>query len=369
MSLHIAIACGGTGGHLFPGIAVAEELRKRGHECLVLISRKEIDTLASAGYEHLRFEKLDAIGMPKLLSPKIVPFAVGIWRTLGLCRAMLREFKADAVLGMGGFTSLPPVWAGRKLGARTFIHDSNAIPGKANRVTARFADCVFLGMEECAAYFPKRRTEVTGTPIRSSLLVPVTRAEAEACFGFQPSPEAKTLLVTGGSQGARGINRGLAAAAAELRERVGGRLRIIHLAGREDAETVAKAYAAAGIAFSVEAFCPRMECAYALADLVVSRSGASSLTELAMFGLPSVLVPYPYAAEDHQTRNAETFTRRNAAIMLREADLAPVEFGRLLGDLLADAAARARIGAFAKNLATPRSAENIAALIEEKCRR
>jgi UDP-N-acetylglucosamine--N-acetylmuramyl-(pentapeptide) pyrophosphoryl-undecaprenol N-acetylglucosamine transferase len=270
---------------------------------------------------------------------------------------------------MGGFTSLPPVWAGKKIGARTFVHDSNSIPGKANRLTARFADCVFLGMEECASYFPGRRTEVTGTPIRSSLLNPVAREEAEAFFGFEPSPDAKTLFVTGGSQGARGINRGVSGAAAELKKRVGNGLRIVHLAGREDAESVAGAYAAAGVEYSVEPFCKRMECAYAIADLIVSRSGASSLTEIAMFGLPSVLVPYPYAAEDHQTRNAEAFTRRDAAIMLREADITPAGFGKLLGDLLADDAARARIGAAAKCLATPLAAENIATLIEEKCHR
>ncbi len=110
-----------------------------------------------------------------------------------------------------------------------------------------------------------------------------------------------------------------------------------------------------------------MECAYELADLAVSRSGASSLTELAMFGLPSVLVPYPFAAEDHQTRNAETFTRNKAAIMVREADITPASLGRILGDLLVDDAARTRIGASAKILATPRAAENIAALIEERC--
>ncbi len=369
MPLKIVIACGGTGGHLFPGIAVAEELQKRGHECLVLISRKEIDALASFGYDHLRFEKLDAIGMPRLLSPKMLPFMIGFWKTLRRCRKMLREFKADAVLGMGGFTSLPPVWAGKRLGARTFVHDSNSIPGKANRLTSRFADCVFLGIGECAAFFPNRRTEVTGTPIRSSLLKPVAREEAEAFFGFESSPDAKTLFVTGGSQGARGINRGVSGAVGELKKRVGAKLRIIHLAGREDAELVAKAYAAEGVAFSAPPFCKRMECAYAIADLVVSRSGASSLTELAMFGMPSVLVPYPYAAEDHQTRNAETFTRRDAAIMLREADITPAGFGKLLGDLLADDAARARIGAAAKNLATPRAAENIAAFIEDKCRR
>src|SRR6188472_1642974 len=137
---HILIACGGTGGHLFPGIAVGELLAKNRHEVTLLISEKKIDTLAASGQPNLKFEKMPFLAMPKPWSPKMIPFLTGTWRGLSQCRKWIRERKIAAVLGMGGFTSTAPVLAGRMEKIRTLIHDSNAVPGKANRLTARFAD-------------------------------------------------------------------------------------------------------------------------------------------------------------------------------------------------------------------------------------
>ncbi len=366
MSLRVVIACGGTGGHLFPGIAVAEELQARGHQCLVLISRKEIDALASKGYDHLKFEKVDAIGMPKLLSPKVIPFAFKFWKTLRTCRKIVKGFKADAVLGMGGFTSLPPVWAGHKQGAKTFIHDSNAIPGKANKLTARFAHVVLLGVEECAEHFPNRSTEVVGTPVRPSVLQEVSEEGALAAFGFEKSNK-RTLFVMGGSQGARGINRGICGALPGLEESVTDGLRVIHLAGREDVDETKAAYEESGIEHYVAAFSQEIEMAYKLADLVVARSGASSMTELAVFGLPSILVPYPYAAEDHQTRNAEVFTKHDAAVMVRESDITPEGFAKTIADLLNDPVELKRLSETVSALAVRDAAANICAFIEKQC--
>ena len=367
MSLKVIIACGGTGGHLFPGIAVAEALQKRGHECLVLISKKEIDALASEGYDHLKFEKLDAIGMPSLLSPAVFKFGFKMWKTLRDCKKIVNDFGADAVLGMGGFTSLPPVWAARRLKKKTFIHDSNSIPGKANRLTSRFADVVFVGWKECATFFPKRRTEVVGTPVRGSVLREVTEDEALACFGFSKKPNARTLLVMGGSQGAQGVNRGVTSVLRLLKERVGDGLRVIHINGKLGLEETEKAYVDSGVEHYVSAFCQSMECAYKLADLCVARSGASSMTELAEFGLPSILIPYPFAAEDHQTRNAEVFSSKKAAFMMKEADLTPDGFGKLVADLLVDEEALKKIGQAVSKLATSDAAENICAQIEKEC--
>ena len=151
-SLKILIACGGTGGHLFPGIAVAEALLARGHEVMLLISEKKVDSEASAKYKHLTFKKMPAVAKPPTLSPRMIPFLWKMWGSLRHCKQVIREFGADAVLGMGGFTSLPPVYAGDKLGLKTFIHDSNARPGRANVLTSRFCTQVFLGMEAAKAF-------------------------------------------------------------------------------------------------------------------------------------------------------------------------------------------------------------------------
>ncbi|NNE92349.1 MAG: undecaprenyldiphospho-muramoylpentapeptide beta-N-acetylglucosaminyltransferase, partial [Verrucomicrobiales bacterium] len=149
----LVIACGGTGGHLFPGIAVAEAWTARGGEVLILISEKQIDTLATEGYDHLRFERLPSIAMPRITSPKMIGFGFKFLGGLGACRKLLKSFGADAVLGMGGFTSAAPLLAGKLAGLPTFVHESNAIPGRANKLNAKFARTVLVGFERCAAHF------------------------------------------------------------------------------------------------------------------------------------------------------------------------------------------------------------------------
>src|SRR2546423_5365749 len=167
--MNAVIACGGTGGHLFPGIAVAEVLRDRGHEVMLLISEKDIDALALSGRTSFQVEKLPSVGLPSPFSPAFFGFLHRFYESLSLCRSLYREFKPQVVLGMGGFTSTAPVLAGRLRGAATFLHESNAIPGKANRWTARFVRAVMLGFKEAAQFFPKVQTELTGTPIRIEL--------------------------------------------------------------------------------------------------------------------------------------------------------------------------------------------------------
>src|SRR3954453_18121349 len=204
--MNAVIACGGTGGHLFPGVAVAEALRTRGHDVMLFVSEKEIDQLALSGREQFRFEKLPSIGLPSLYSPAILGFVRRFNQSLGLCRAIYRKFQPNVILGMGGFTSTAPVLAGKMRGVPTFIHESNAIPGKANRITARMVRAVLLGFKECAPFFPKVRTEVTGTPIRKELQR-IDRREARQRLGLRE--DLLTLLVMGGSQGASGINQAM----------------------------------------------------------------------------------------------------------------------------------------------------------------
>jgi UDP-N-acetylglucosamine--N-acetylmuramyl-(pentapeptide) pyrophosphoryl-undecaprenol N-acetylglucosamine transferase len=350
----LVIACGGTGGHLFPGIAVAQEAKRRGWETLLLISEKQIDALAVQGHADLRFEKVPAVAMPGMFSLKMPGFLWRLWRTRQHCRKLLKEFQADAVLGMGGFTSLPPVWAGKGLGLRTFVHESNAVPGKANRLTSRFCTGVLLGLEACARFFPAGKTTVTGTPLRTALLTKPDRAEALKFFGL--SDTKPTVLVMGGSQGARGVNRAMVEALPLLAARS---VQVLHITGTKEYDALKAAYAASPVASSVVPFCQEMGLAYAAADVAVSRSGASSLTELSAFGLPVILVPYPTAADDHQRRNADVFTQAKAALAVEEADLGGGKLGELLTTLLADAAERKRLGAAMQKLAPADAAARV----------
>ncbi len=356
-SLKILIACGGTGGHLFPGIAVGEALRARGHEVMLLISEKKVDAEASAKYSHLRFETVPAVAKPPTLSPRMLPFLWKTWGSIGRCKKIIRDFGADTVLGMGGFTSLPPVYAGHKLGLKTFVHDSNARPGRANVLTSRFCTRVFLGLDAAKAFFPNRDTVTTGTPVRPEIIHLPSREEAAALFGLDP--DKTTILVTGGSQGARRLNELSAQAAAKLPSET----QVLHIAGALDFERVSEiAQGRAG--HKVLGFCDQMPSAYALADLVIARSGASSLTEIAISGQPSILVPFPYAADDHQTRNAEVFANAGAAKLVQECDLDAEKLAALATSILQDLPTYKRMAKAARELAIPDAAERVCAAIE-----
>jgi len=356
-SYRILIACGGTGGHLFPGIAVAEAMQTRGHEVKLLISEKKVDAEASAKYAHLSFSTLPAVAKPSTLSPRMLPFLWKTWRATRQCTALLRSFRADAVLGMGGFTSLPPVYAGHKLGLRTFIHDSNARPGRANVLTSRFCSRVLLGTDAAKSFFPGHETTTTGTPVRPEILHLPSRGDAARIFGLDPAKT--TILVTGGSQGARRLNE-LAAHAAAL---LPADFQVLHIAGALDHTRVSEIVGSRPN-HKVLGFCDQMPAAYALADLVIARSGASSLTEIALCGHPSILVPFPYAADDHQTRNAEVFAQAGAAHLIQERELDAEKLAALATRILGDPAARQSMSAAARTLAFPDAADRVCAAIE-----
>lgn len=356
-TLKIVIACGGTGGHLFPGIAVAESFQDAGHNVMLLISEKKVDAEASQKYAHLEFTTVPAVAKPATLSPKMLPFALKMWSSIRHCRKILRDFGADAVLGMGGFTSLPPVYAAHKLGLKTFIHDSNARPGRANMLTSRFCTKVFLGLDAAKPYFPKNETVTTGTPVRPEILTLPSRADAAAVFGIDENKT--TVLVTGGSQGARKLNELCAESIAMLPPEV----QLLHIAGTQDFDRV-KEITQGNPRHKVLGFCDQMASAYAVSDLVIARSGASSLTEIAIAGHPSILVPYPFAADDHQTRNAEVFATAGAAKLVPEKDLTARKLAELAISVLRDLPTFKRMAKAARDLAIPDAAERVRRAIE-----
>jgi UDP-N-acetylglucosamine--N-acetylmuramyl-(pentapeptide) pyrophosphoryl-undecaprenol N-acetylglucosamine transferase len=332
-------------------------LRARGHEARLLISEKKVDAEASAKYPHLNFESVPAVAKPATFSPRMLPFLWKLWGSIRRCRRILRDFGADAVLGMGGFTSLPPVYAGHKLGLKTFVHDSNARPGRANVLTSRFCTQVFLGLDAAKNFFGDRATVLTGTPVRPEIKSRPTRAEAAALFGLDP--QKTTILVTGGSQGARRLNELCAAAAAKFPDGI----QFLHIAGALDFDRVSQIVGSRAN-YRVLGFCDQMPAAYAVADLIISRSGASSLTEISVVGLPSILVPYPYAADDHQTRNAEVFEQAGAAKLVQERDLDEGKLAALALSILNDPATSERMTTAARSLVISDAAERVCTAIE-----
>jgi UDP-N-acetylglucosamine--N-acetylmuramyl-(pentapeptide) pyrophosphoryl-undecaprenol N-acetylglucosamine transferase len=360
--MNFVIAAGGTGGHLFPGLAVGEVLAGRGHRVMLIISEKEIDTLATQGRSEFRIERVPGVGIQSRSPLALLKFWMKFRAGLSHVKALYRDFAPDAVLGMGGFTSTAPILAGRSRKIPTFVHESNAIPGKANRLNARLVTRVLLGFEECAKYFPTGKCEVTGTPVRTSLAARVEKAGALAAFNLTPGKPV--LLVMGGSQGAHGINVALIDSLPQL---AGRPLQIIHLAGRQDEQLMRESYAKAGIPAFVAAFWHRMEMAYSAADFAIARSGAASLTELSHFALPSILIPYPYAAEDHQTLNAKIFERAGAAELLVERETTGENLAKKLLWFLDDPARLSEASARCASLAPQGAAGRVADTILKFC--
>jgi UDP-N-acetylglucosamine--N-acetylmuramyl-(pentapeptide) pyrophosphoryl-undecaprenol N-acetylglucosamine transferase len=363
MTMKIAIACGGTGGHLFPGLAVAEELRQRGHDTLLLVSAKQIDALALKGANE-NSHALPGIGWPGMLSPRVFTFGRSLLNSWRECGQVYREFQPTAVVGMGGFTSAVPLLLGRQLKLPTFIHESNAIPGRVTRMIAPWVNKTLLGFESCAHYLRRAHCVVTGTPVRRGL-ERVDRATAAEKFGLNPA--LPIVLIMGGSQGAHGINQ-LVMKALPLFHNDRDQVQFIHLAGQADANIAEINYRRQRLTAVVEAFSTEMEQFYSLADVVISRSGAASLTELGHYGLPSVLVPYPAAADDHQSFNARIYQDAGASRILVESKSTPEMLHNTVTEILSNSEVREHMSAAARSLAGADAAQRVAEEIEASCK-
>jgi UDP-N-acetylglucosamine--N-acetylmuramyl-(pentapeptide) pyrophosphoryl-undecaprenol N-acetylglucosamine transferase len=311
-SASAVIACGGTGGHLFPGLAVAEELRRRGCRVTLMVSPKDVDQKAIASISEMEIVTLPAVGLNR---GGLISFVAGFWKSYQLSRRLFAQQRPDFVLAMGGFVSAPPIVAGRRCGAKTFLHESNSIPGRANRWLARWVDCAFVYFETAAPQLRAKRVEVSGMPVRPQFLKPMLATEARTALGLNPN--SPVLLVMGGSQGAARINDLVLGAIPLLRQAVPD-LQFMHLTGLRDLEKVRAGYEAHNVPALVRSFFDDMGAALAAADVAVSRAGASSLAELAARQLPGVLIPYPTAADNHQHFNALGFVRSGAACMLQQ---------------------------------------------------
>jgi UDP-N-acetylglucosamine--N-acetylmuramyl-(pentapeptide) pyrophosphoryl-undecaprenol N-acetylglucosamine transferase len=317
---------------LFPGLAVGRELLRRGCAVTLLVSCKEIDRQAAAAAGEMTVERLPAVGLGRGNAPA---FLWRLWQSYRMSRLCFLKRPPQLVLAMGGFTAAPPVLAAKHLGARTFLHESNTVPGRANRWLARSVDGAFVWFAAAGDGLRARRIEVTGMPVRGEFLQATPAAAARAALGLKA--DAPVLLVMGGSQGAHRINELIAASLPALLEAAPG-LQFVHLTGPRDLEMVRAAYAARRCPAVVRAFMAEMAPALAAADVAVSRAGASSLAELAACRLPALLIPYPSAADNHQYHNALAFARGGAARALQQDALSPELLAHEIADLLGDAA-------------------------------
>jgi UDP-N-acetylglucosamine--N-acetylmuramyl-(pentapeptide) pyrophosphoryl-undecaprenol N-acetylglucosamine transferase len=313
--------------------------------------------VASEGRSEFRFERLPGIGMPQSISLETVRFFMRFARGVMQCRRLFSDFKPAAILGMGGFTSTAPILAGRTSGVPVFVHESNAIPGRANRLNAKLCGGLLVGFDGFETKRVSVPVTVTGTPLRRDLLQCPSREDALRSFGLEN--DRPTVLIMGGSQGASGINRVMRDTAKILAAKDRGSLQFIHITGAADESIVRSAYQAVGIRAWVGAFHHAMQNAYTAADLAIARSGAASLTELAHFGVPSVLIPYPHAAEDHQTWNALIFKNAGAAALLQEAAASPETLARTMESIL-EPSRHAAFATAARSLSTDKAAEKVA---------
>lgn len=353
-----AIACGGSGGHLYPGLAVAEALQARGCDPLLLVSLKQVDQQAAASAVNVRVAALPAVALER---GRLTAFAGGAWRAFRAARRLFAERPPAAVLAMGGFTGAPPVLAAKAHHAAAFLHEGNSVPGRANRWLIHLVDGAFVYFPGAGARLGRRRALVTGMPVRSHF----QPQEPEGCrLALGLDAERPVLLVTGGSQGATGLND-LVLGALPALAAAEPALQFIHLTGPNDLQRVREGYAAHQRKALVRPFLTEMELALGAATLAVSRAGASFLAELAAMRVPAVLVPFPKAADHHQLHNARAWARTGAARLLEQGKSAPELLAAEISGLLRDEPARHDMQIALARWDFPGAAERIADLVVE----
>ncbi|WP_314336318.1 undecaprenyldiphospho-muramoylpentapeptide beta-N-acetylglucosaminyltransferase [Capnocytophaga leadbetteri] len=350
------ISGGGTGGHIFPAIAIADELKRRLPDAEILFvgakDRMEMQKVPQAGYP---IEGLWISGLQRKLSWQNLLFPLKFISSLLKSRSIIKRFKPDAVIGTGGFASGAVVKVAGQMGIPTFIQEQNSYAGITNKMLAKNAHKICVAYDAMEQFFPKEKIVKTGNPIRDGLLN-IAEYRSEGLSYFHLDSQRKTLLVLGGSLGARRINQ-LIEQQLFLFEQLG--VQVLWQCGKLYYEEYKK-YNSEQV--RVLAFIDRMELAYAAADVIISRAGASSVSELCVVGKPVIFIPSPNVAEDHQTKNARAIADKQAAILLRESELNE-QFANTFSKLIADEAQQEALSAHIKALAQPNATKDIVNLI------
>lgn len=347
--MKMVIAGGGTGGHLFPGVAVAEEFLKRSKDNRVLFIGTErgleARILKDLGFE-LRLITVEGVkgrGLRSLAAIAKIPGS--LMQSFGI----LRDFSPDVVIGVGGYASGPAVLAARLMGIPTAIAEQNALPGVTNRILAKFVRRIFVSFRESLRWMPPEKTVVSGNPIRSGFFAAGTEGRADGPF---------TILVFGGSQGAHRINETVREALPHL-EALRDRLRFVHQTGEKDAGDVERAYRERKMDAAVHPFIRDMASAYRAADLLICRAGATSIAEITACGKAAVFIPFPFAVNDHQTGNARVLVEAGAAEMIAEKDLDGRKLADVIVRLSADPIRLRAMEEKSRSLGNPRAAADI----------
>lgn len=356
--MRVIISGGGTGGHIFPAVSIANALKAHHPETQILFvgaeGRMEMQRVPAAGYE---IKGLPICGFDRKHLLKNIPVLFKIIKSRQLAKKIIRDFRPMAAVGVGGYASGPTLNMAAAMGIPTLIQEQNSYAGVTNKLLAKKADKICVAYEGMERFFPKEKIIMTGNPVRQGLLdSTLTRKEAAASFGF--SPEKKTLLIIGGSLGARTLNESV--------------LTQLSLIGNSDIQII---WQTGGYYYPsiqerlktskkpenlfVTDFITRMEMAYAAADLVVSRAGASSISELCLLGKPSILVPSPNVAEDHQTKNALALADKQAALYIKDID-APGQLLPTAVNTIAQPEVLARLSRNCRAMAFEHAADTIA---------
>jgi UDP-N-acetylglucosamine--N-acetylmuramyl-(pentapeptide) pyrophosphoryl-undecaprenol N-acetylglucosamine transferase len=326
--MRIVIAGGGTGGHLFPGIAIAEEFLKRDDKTQIIFigTQRGIESrlLGQLGYE---LREIDIEGVKGRGIKALMKVFYQIPKSLWQSRRILKQFRPDMVLGVGGYASGPAVLAAYFMGIPTAVAEQNAIPGATNKILGNFVDKIFVTYEQTKSFFPPTKVIFSGNPVRASFAAPSGSTKKERAYW--------QLLIFGGSQGAEAINKSVMDMLPQLQV-MKDKVRILHQTGQRQLEEVKMAYKQFGIQAAVTPFILGMAEAYADADLIICRAGATSLAEITAAGKAAILIPFPWAANDHQLKNAQALEAEGAAAVIPERELSGAKLFGVVENLLRD---------------------------------
>ncbi|HLV46413.1 MAG TPA: undecaprenyldiphospho-muramoylpentapeptide beta-N-acetylglucosaminyltransferase [Flavobacterium sp.] len=353
MKPRFIISGGGTGGHIYPAIAIANELKSRFPDCEILFvgakDKMEMQKVPQAGY---KIEGLWIAGIQRKLTLENLKFPFKLMSSLAKSRKIIKDFKPDVAIGTGGFASGAVVKVAAQMGIPTVIQEQNSYPGITNKLLGKKAKAVCVAYEGLDKFFPKDKIVFTGNPVRQDLLN-VTENRLEGLKHFGLNPDKKTLLVLGGSLGARRINQLIEK---EMDFMLNQDIQIIWQCGKFYFEEYKKYNEKEHV--QVLSFIDRMDLAYATADMIISRAGASSVSELSIVGKPTIFIPSPNVAEDHQTKNAKAVADKNGAILLRESELNE-KFETVFSDLVSNENRQKTLSENIKMLAKPNATKDI----------
>lgn len=352
-SVKMLLTGGGTGGHLFPAIASAQKLQelKPGSEVLFVGTKRKMDKTSLSKYA-FESKAIHSYGLKGKSILEVLKALLILPLSCLESMLIISRFKPDVVLGVGGYVTGPVMVSAKVMGVPTLIHEQNSIPGLANRKLGGLVDKVCISLPDSDTRFQKEKVVFTGNPVRKEILA--------ASLEERGKNEKPVVLVLGGSQGAQGVNRLFAEAVVSHLGELKNGVKVIHQTGLKDVDEVRSKYEGAGVDAEVSAFFQDMAGLYRQADLVVSRAGATTLSELAVMGIPAILIPYPTAADNHQQKNAEYYAKDGGAVILVEKETDSSRLAEQMKTILRDAQKRQTMGAAMKKLGIPAAADQIA---------